>query len=146
MEIQTNGQVLAQAACERIRRRRPSPDFASFASLFPSLVQSKGLAHAVALAKAEGQVEYLEDLVMVLAAVGCPEMASTDSLERATLEHSVAAYVRLSHDTLRAAVCIRDCVESARSVALARPGATASPGQGGTSEFVATAGRSPQSG
>jgi hypothetical protein len=112
MEVYTNGQRMAQTAHERIQQRHPSQGFATFACSFPSLVQSRGLAQAIALAKAKGHYQYLEDLAVVLNASGHAEAASPDDLERATLEHSVPAYTRLSWSTLQAAGYLRRCVEA----------------------------------
>jgi CRISPR-associated protein Cmr5 len=112
MAVQTNGQKMAQTAYERIRQRRPSREFAGFARSFPSLVHSCGLAQAIAFANAKGHNQYLEDLAVVLKAVGHSEAASADRLEEATREHSVPAYVRLSRNTLQAAGWLKRYVET----------------------------------
>ncbi len=107
-----NAQKMARMARERIGRRQLSWEWASFADSFPALVEAYGLAQAVAVAKAKGHRQYLEDLAGVLAAAGHDEAASADSLERATLEHSVTAYVQLTCNTLRAATCLKESVEA----------------------------------
>jgi CRISPR-associated protein Cmr5 len=112
MAIQTNGQKMAQAAYERIRRRQPTREFASVARSFPSLVHSCGLAQAIAFGQAKGHSDYLEDLAVVLNTLGHSEAASPDHLERATREHTILAYVRLSRDTLQAATWLKRYVEA----------------------------------
>jgi CRISPR-associated protein Cmr5 len=112
MEVQSNGQKMAKTAYERIRQRHPSQGFATFACSFPSLVESCGLAQAIALAKAKGHYQYLEDLAVVLNALGHAEAASAEGLERATLEHSVPAYAHLSCGALQAAGYLKRCVEA----------------------------------
>lgn len=111
MAVQTNEQKMAQTAYQRIQRRRPGRDFASFARSFPSLVHSCGLAQAIAFAAKEHN-EYLEDLADVLKAVGHSEAASAKTLEQATREESVPAYVRLSRNTLQAAGWLKRYVEA----------------------------------
>jgi CRISPR-associated protein Cmr5 len=112
MAFQTNSQKMAQTAYERIRVRNPSSEFTSFARSFPSLVHSCGLAQALAFAKAKGHGEYLEDLSVVLKAVGHAEAETAERLERATREHAVAAYIRLSRSTLQAAGWMKRYVEA----------------------------------
>jgi CRISPR-associated protein Cmr5 len=117
--VQTNSQKMAQAAYASVLRHVDSGDkgtpdkYASFARSFPSLVHACGLAQAVAFAKAKDHGQYLEDLAAVLNATGHPEAASKDSLERATREHSVPAYVRLSRNALQAASWLKRYVEAA---------------------------------
>jgi hypothetical protein len=113
MEAVTSSPKLAQAARERIGRRALGPQATRFAGKFPYLIESCGLAHAVALAKAQGHVEYLEDLAAVLSAMGQVEAASAESLEQATLHHSVTGYVHLSHNTLQAALYLNECLVEA---------------------------------
>lgn len=112
MAVQTNGQKMAQTAYQRILQRRPNREFASFARSFPSLVHSCGLAQAIAFARAKRHEQYLEDLAVVLNAIGHSEATSADGLERATREHSVPAYVRLSRNTLQAASWLKRYVEA----------------------------------
>lgn len=121
--VQTNGQKMAEAAYARILERKPDREFTSFARSFPSLIHSSGLAQAVVFARAKGAAdkgkkrkppgEYLEDLATVLAAIGHAEAGSAESLERATRELSVAAYVRLSRNALQAAGWLKRFVEAA---------------------------------
>lgn len=113
MVVQTNSQKMAQAAYQRIRQRNPDSEFVSFARSFPSLVHACGLAQAVAFAKAKKRQQYLDDLAAVLNAAGHPEASSADSLERATREHSVSSYVRLSRNALHAAGWLKRYVEAA---------------------------------
>lgn len=120
---QTQSQKMAQAAYERILERKPGREFKSFARSFPSLIHSCGLAQAVAFARAKGAAnkgkkrkppgEYLDDLAAVIAAAGHAEAASADGLERATREHPVATYVRLSRNALQAAGWLKRYVEAA---------------------------------
>jgi CRISPR-associated protein Cmr5 len=112
---QTNSQKMAQAAYASVRRRT-SPcvpeKYVSFAHSFPSLVHACGLAQAVAFARAKDHAQYLDDLAAVLNKIGHAEAASVDSLERATREHSVPAYVRLSRNALQAAGWLKRYVEA----------------------------------
>jgi CRISPR-associated protein Cmr5 len=114
MVVQTNSQKMAQTAWRRIVERKPSKEFRSFARDFPSLVHSCGLAQAVAFARAkkQEQAQYLEDLAAVLAAIGHAEAASPEGLERATREHAVSAYVRLSRNALQVAGWLKRYVEA----------------------------------
>jgi CRISPR-associated protein Cmr5 len=106
---------MAQAAYQRIVQRKPKKDFVSFAREFPSMVHSCGLAQAIAFAKSKKKhhEEYLEDLAAVLTAIGHSEAKTPDSLECATREQSVAAYVRLSRNALQAAGWLKRYVEAA---------------------------------
>jgi CRISPR-associated protein Cmr5 len=112
MALQTNSQKMAQTAYDRIRQRQPTREFASFTRSFPSLLHSCGLAQAVAFAKAKGHDPYLQDLAVVLRSVGHSEAETADSLERATREHAVPAYIRLSRSTLQAAGWMKRYVEA----------------------------------
>jgi CRISPR-associated protein Cmr5 len=112
---QTNSQKMAQAAYASVRQRispGESEKYASFARSFPSLVHASGLAQAVAFAEAKGHRQYLEDLAAVLNKVGHAEAASVDSFEKATREHPVPAYVRLSRNALQAAGWLKRYVEA----------------------------------
>lgn len=113
--VQTNSQKMAQEAYASVRRRA-SPGmpekYASFARSFPSLVHACGLAQAVAFARAKDQWQYLDDLATVLNKIGHAEAASVDSFERATREHPVPAYVRLSRNALQAAGWLKRYVEA----------------------------------
>ncbi len=115
MAVQTNSQKMAQAAYRQILKRQPNRDFVSFAREFPSLVHSCGLAQAIAFARSKKKHhgEYLEDLAAVLSAIGHSEASSPDNLERATREHPVPAYVRLSRNALQAAGWLKRYVEAA---------------------------------
>lgn len=112
MAVQTNSQKMAQAAYQRIDKRNPDREFVSFARSFPSLVQACGLAQAVAFARVKHREQYLDDLAAVLNAAGHSETASADSLERATRENPVPAYVRLSRNALQAAGWLKRYVEA----------------------------------
>ncbi len=113
MEVASNIPKLAQTTRDRMSRRHLHPKLVSFAASFPYLVETCGLAHAVALAKAQGQLEYLEELAAVLSAMGDLDTASAESLLRASLHYSVAGYVHLSHDALQAALYVSECVAEA---------------------------------
>jgi CRISPR-associated protein Cmr5 len=112
---QTNSQKMAQAAYDSVRQH-PSPGvsekYVSFARSFPSLVHACGFAQAVAFAKAKGHGQYLHDLAAVLNKIGHAEAESVDSLEKATREHPVPAYVRLSRNALQAAGWLKRYVEA----------------------------------
>lgn len=116
MDAESTSPRIAQAARERVGRRSMGAKAARFAGGFPYLIESCGLAHAVALAKAQGHVEYLEDLAAVLSAMGHVEAASAEGLEQATLQHSVTGYVHLSHNTLQAALYLNECLVQANEV------------------------------
>ncbi len=113
--VQTNSQKMAQAAYALVRQQASAGDvqekYASFARSFPSLVHTCGLAQAVAFAKAKGHGQYLDNLAAVLSKIGHAEAASADSLEKATREHPVPAYVRLSRNALQAAGWLKRYVE-----------------------------------
>jgi CRISPR-associated protein Cmr5 len=118
MAIRTNSQRMAEAAYKGMAGRLRSLNesdrdkYASFARSFPSLVQACGLAQAVAFARAKHREQYLDDLAAVLNAAGHSETASADSLERATRENPVPAYVRLSRNALQAASWLKRYVEA----------------------------------
>lgn len=118
MPVRTNSQKMAETAyssiVQRIRNlnKEARDKYTSFARSFPSLVHSCGLAQAVAFAKAKHHDQYIEDLSVVLNAIGHSEATSADSLVRATREHSVQAYVRLSRNTLQAAGWLKRYVEA----------------------------------
>jgi CRISPR-associated protein Cmr5 len=115
---QTNSQKMAQAAYTSVHQRvspreKSVPEkYASFARSFPSVVHACGLAQAVTFAKAKGHGQYLDDLAAVLNKIGHAEAASVDSLEKATRECPVPAYVRLSRNTLQAAGWLKRYVEA----------------------------------
>jgi CRISPR-associated protein Cmr5 len=112
MGVQTNSQRMAHEAWRRIVDRKPGEAFRSFAREFPSLVHSCGLAQAVAFARAKKHETYLQDLAAVLKEIGHAEAASPEGLERATREHAVPAYVRLSRNALQAAGWLKRYVEA----------------------------------
>lgn len=107
----TNSQKMAQAAYQRIKTRAPNQEFASFARSFPALIHACGLAQSVAFGQ-EKHSDYLDDLAVVLAAVGHRETASVEGLARATREQPVAAYVRLSRNALQAAGWLKRYAEA----------------------------------
>jgi CRISPR-associated protein Cmr5 len=115
---QTNSQKMAQAAYKSVLARGDIKEedllekYASFARSFPALVHICGLAQAIAFAKAKKHEGYLDDLAAVLKEIGHAEAISADSLERATREHSVSGYVRLSRNALQAAGWIKRYVEA----------------------------------
>ncbi len=113
--VQANSQKMAQAAYASVRQRA-SPGvpekYVSFARSFPSLVHACGLAQAVAFARAKDHGQYLDDLAAVLNKIGHAEAASVDSLEKATREYPVPAYVRLSRNALQAAGWLKRYVEA----------------------------------
>lgn len=125
----TNSQKMARAAYDGIAGRMSRlgegdrDRYASFARSFPSLVHACGLAQAVAFAQAKGgegkdgreakpEGQYLDDLAAVLRAIGHAEAESADGLARATREHAVPVYVRLSRNALQAAGWLKRYVEA----------------------------------
>jgi hypothetical protein len=113
MEAATNSSKLAQTTRDRMCRQRLDAKLVSFAVSFPYLVETGGLAHAVAVAKAQGHFEYLEELATVLAAMGHLDDPSAASLQRATLQCSLTDYVHLRHLTIQAALYLSECVTEA---------------------------------
>jgi CRISPR-associated protein Cmr5 len=119
MALNTNTQKMAQAAYQRIAERlkrlneSERDKYTSFARSFPSLIHACGLAQAAAFAGAKYREQYLEDLAVVLKAIGHSEAASADSLGRAIREQFVPAYVRLSRNALQAASWLKRYVEAA---------------------------------
>lgn len=116
MSVHTRGQKQAQAAYAAIDRRQPDKDYTSFAKKFPALVHSCGLAQAVAFAAAKKETDYLDDLTAVLNATS-GRVPSRDTLSGLSRDLSVSAYLRLSRDTLAAAVWLKRYVEAAAEVA-----------------------------
>lgn len=112
MKQQTNNQKMALMAYQRICDRRLNREFISFAREFPSLIHSCGLAQAVAFARAKQKTEYLGDLAAVLAEAGNPHVSTEAALNKATREHSVTQYVRLSRHALQAAGWLKRYVEA----------------------------------
>jgi hypothetical protein len=125
MEVATNIPRLAQTTRDRMCRRHLDPRLVSFAVSFPYLVETGGLAHAVAVAKAQGHLEYLEELAAVLADMGHLDDASAASLQRATLQCSLTDYVHLRHLTIQAALYLSECVAEAEQQACTPPASQA---------------------
>ena len=113
MGAATNSAKLAQTTRDRMARRRLDPKLVSFAESFPYLVETGGLAHAVAVAKAQGQFDYLEELAAVLVGMGHLDEASAAGLQRATLQCSLTDYVHLRHLSIQAALYLGECVAEA---------------------------------
>lgn len=115
MTLQTNSQRMAQAAYQRVAKRKPTKEFTSFAREFPTLVHSCGLAQAIAFSLAKGghQEDYVSDLASVLQAVGYSAITADDQLAATTRTASVTTYLRLSRDALLAAVWLKRYVEAA---------------------------------
>lgn len=128
MSVQTRSQKLAREAFARIeayvQARKLSKDYTTFAKKFPALVHSCGLAQAVAFAHAKGASDYLADLAAVLTAGGHQSVANPAELAKLTRECAAAAYLRLTRDTLDAAVWLKRYVEAA-AVAAPKPEAQA---------------------
>jgi CRISPR-associated protein Cmr5 len=101
---------------DRISRAQESEceKYTSFAREFPSLVQSCGLAQAVAfaLAKGEHHHDYAADLAAVLRSVGYTKLTDPDALAKESREASLTSYLRLSRDSLTAAVWLKRYVEA----------------------------------
>ena len=112
MSVQTRGQVMAQAAYARIAERAKHEagrkEYRSFAREFPTLVHQCGLAQASAFALAKGgqQEQYLGDLAAVLGVETAGEVG------RLSREKPLETYVRLSRDSLLAAVWLKRYVEA----------------------------------
>lgn len=121
MSVQTRSQKLAREAFARVELRKPGKDYVTFAKKFPALVHSCGLAQAVAFAHAKGESDYLTDLARVLTEGGHQSVASPSDLAKLTRECATAAYLRLTRDTLDAAVWLKRYVEAAGVAAKAPP-------------------------
>jgi CRISPR-associated protein Cmr5 len=110
----SNNRKMAQIAYEKIARRKPNKEFASFARRFPSLTHTCGLAQAVAfaLAKEQHHEDYLHDLCAVLGAAGYTVLSSPPALDRHLRSCSVSEYIRLSRTALLAAGWLKRYTEA----------------------------------
>ena len=114
MPVHTTSQKMAREAYARITQRCPTKEYTSFAREFPTLVHSCGLAQAVAfaLAKRGHQQQYVNDLAEVLSLTGYEQIADANQLAEQTRGLPVSNYLRLSRDTLAAAVWLKRYVEA----------------------------------
>jgi len=113
--MQTKSQRMAQAAYSRVMAHQPVTDeYRSFAREFPALVHTCGLAQAVAFARAKGGAQeiYVNDLAAVLTAAGHTQVDTVADLARQTQIQPLNHYLRLSRDTLTAAVWLKRYVEA----------------------------------
>lgn len=115
----TRQQERAQAAYARVSPHVHDPraenarvekekeaDYMRFAKSFPALIQSCGLAQALAFAASKAPDGYLEDLAQVMAA------GSKEDLARQAREAEVPAYQRISRDALAAATWVKRYAEA----------------------------------
>lgn len=123
----TRSQLHAQRAfqsVEKVEQEDWAREYRSFATSFPSIIHTCGLAQAVAFAQAKGAgsskdppkvhesksrsravSEYLEDLARVLE-------TSTDDLAAYSRESQIASYLRLSRDALAGSVWLKRYAEA----------------------------------
>lgn len=118
MKGQLKSQRMAQAAYQQVVRRKPTEKYRSFARRFPTLVHSCGLAQAVGFAASKGNKEedirdYVADITAVLQAGGYSDIGSLNEIARQAA--SVSDYLRLTRDTLAAAVWLKRYVEAMES-------------------------------
>jgi CRISPR-associated protein Cmr5 len=116
-------QKMAQAAYQRVeahsrradeRAKTYRKEYRSFAREFPTLVHQCGLAQAVAFAQAKKKhhADYVADLAAVLKAIGYEDAGTLEGLAGQTRTLPVVGYVRLSRDSLDAAVWLKRYVEA----------------------------------
>jgi CRISPR-associated protein Cmr5 len=116
VSVHTRSQQLAQEAFARVAaHRQPKKEYVSFAKKFPALIHTCGLAQAIAFALAKGgqQAVYATDLAAVLEKGGHGSITSAEVLDRQAREQSLSGYLRLSRDTIAAAVWLKRYVEAA---------------------------------
>ncbi|MBA4192330.1 MAG: CRISPR-associated protein Cmr5 [Planctomycetaceae bacterium] len=112
VSVNTRSQRLAQKAYACIDGRTLKKEYSTFARKFPALVHACGLAQAVAFAVAKKETDYLADLAAVLTAGGHQNVPNPDALAALTRTVPVSGYLRLTRDTLDAAVWLKRYVEA----------------------------------
>jgi CRISPR-associated protein Cmr5 len=104
----TREQERAQRAYERVHRqrndaeRKQEADYQRFAKRFPALIQSCGLAQALAFAEAKEQKAYLSDLAHVIT-----KDLQAERLTQQAREEPLPVYQKLTRDTLAAATWLK---------------------------------------
>lgn len=102
-------QQRAQCAYARVAGHKGTEqeaDHKRFCKRFPALIQSCGLAQALAFAGAKGQAAYLEDLACVIGT------CNGEALACQSREAGVSAYQKLSRDALAAATWLKRYAEA----------------------------------
>jgi CRISPR-associated protein Cmr5 len=124
LTVETTSQQMAEEAYRRIAGRKLEKEYTSFAREFPTLVHSCGLAQALAFAqaKSERHRNYADDLAKVLAAAGHSQVGTPKELAHRIRNCHVTQYIRISRDSLAAAVWLKRYVEAAGEDEPAREG------------------------
>jgi len=105
----TREQERAQRAHARVAGRKgggQEAEYKRFCQRFPALLQSCGLAQAVAFAEAKDQAPYLDDLACVAGA------CNRETLAAQAREAGLARYQKLSRDALSAAAWLKRYAEA----------------------------------
>ena len=105
----TREQVRAQCAYSRVsihKGQAYEAKYQGFAKRFPALLQTCGLAQALAFAEAKKQTAYLEDLATVIGA------CNTASLTENARQNELSSYQKLSRDAMSAATWLKRYAEA----------------------------------
>ncbi len=105
----TREQVRAQIAHTRVaahHQQEKEADYQRFCKRFPALIQTCGLAQAVAFAEAKGPVGFLEDLASVVG--DC----NAETLATHAREFGLNQYQKLSRDTMKSASWLKRYAEA----------------------------------
>lgn len=105
----TREQQRARLAYSQVSPHRDAEgeaDYLRFAKSFPALIQSCGLAQAIAFAEAKKQEGYLEDLSAVM------NIGSERELARQSRESALSDYQRHSREALAAAGWVKRYAEA----------------------------------
>lgn len=110
----TREQVRAQIAHTRVaahhkpeeEMRKHEADYKRFCQRFPALIQTCGLAQAIAFAEAKGQEGFLEDLACVVGDCNAKTLATH------AREFGLSQYQKLSRDTMKAATWLKRYAEA----------------------------------
>ncbi len=111
--MSTREQERAQRAYERVHRQRDDAErereakYLRFAKRFPALIQSCGLAQALAFAQAKSPEQFLVDLAHVIQT----EMEA-EALAKDVREKELRVYQKLSRDALSAATWLKRYAEA----------------------------------
>lgn len=109
----TRKQERAQRAYDRVRQQRRDTErkqeatYQRFAKRFPALIQSCGLAQALAFAQAKSPEPFLADLAHVVI-----KELQTEKLTQQAREAPLSVYQKLSRDTLAAATWLKRYAEA----------------------------------
>jgi CRISPR-associated protein Cmr5 len=113
IKMQTQQQKLAQKAFACIDKRKPSDEYQSFSKSFPALIQTCGLAQALAFAEGKAPEGYLDDLVFVICETSPhSSIANFEELSCRVREVSVSTYLKLTRDVMSASSWIKRYAES----------------------------------